>query len=97
MLTRAYPALDRPVTLFQYIIEILHRSVVTVLFQSAFGFELYDGRRVSGVLVSVDDPRVWMVRTSQGFGQKALGSRCIAPGRKEEVDRCASATKASAQ
>jgi hypothetical protein len=43
-----------------------------ILLQSASGFELYDGWRVSGVLVGVDDPRVRMVRTSQGFGQKAL-------------------------
>src|SRR4029077_6285858 len=45
----------------------------TVLLQNTLGFELYNGRRVSGVLVGVDDPRVRMVRTSQGFAQKALG------------------------
>jgi hypothetical protein len=44
----------------------------TVLLQSALGFELYelyDGWRIGGVLVGVDDPRVRMVRASQGFGQ----------------------------
>src|ERR1700736_2559994 len=87
MLTRADPTLDRPMILFQYIVEILHRSMPAILHQSALGLELYDGWRVSGVLVGVDDPRVRMVRTSQGFGQKALGRCCVAPGRKKVVDR----------
>jgi hypothetical protein len=43
MLTRVDPTLDRPVILFQDIVEILHRSMSTVLLQSALGFELYDG------------------------------------------------------
>jgi hypothetical protein len=38
------------------------------------GFEPHDGRWITGVLVGVDDPRVRMVRTSQGFGQKALAA-----------------------
>jgi hypothetical protein len=57
-----------------------------VLHQRALGFALYDGWRVSGLLVGVDDPRVRMVGTSQGFGQKALGSRGVALSRKKEVD-----------
>ena len=68
MLTRTDTALDRPMILFQYIVEILHWSMATVLLQSALGFELHNRRRVSGVLVGVDDPRVQSVRTSQGFG-----------------------------
>jgi hypothetical protein len=32
--------------LFQYIVEILHRSMPAILLQSALGFELYDGWRV---------------------------------------------------
>ena len=72
MLTPADPAFDDPVILFQYIVEILLRSMSTVLLQSAFGFELYDGWRVSGVLVGVDNPRLGMVRTSQSFTQEAL-------------------------
>jgi hypothetical protein len=53
----AYPALDRLMILFQNIVEILHRSVVTVFLQSVLGFEPHDGWRVCGVLVSVDNPR----------------------------------------
>ena len=53
-------------TLFQYIIEILHRPMPTVLIQSALGFELYDGRRVSSVLVGVDNPRVRIPLQGQG-------------------------------
>src|SRR6476620_9825017 len=55
MLTRADPALDRPMILFQNIVEILHRSMSTVLLQSALVFELHNRRRVSGILVGVDD------------------------------------------
>jgi hypothetical protein len=38
MLTRAAPALDRPMILFQDVIEVLHRSMLAVLLQSTFGF-----------------------------------------------------------
>src|ERR1700680_4849789 len=55
MLAGADPALDRPMILFQYIVEILHRSMSTVLLQSALGFELYDGWRVSGVLEAIEN------------------------------------------
>src|ERR1700738_567927 len=58
MLARAHPAFDGPVILFQNIVEILHRSMPAILLQSAFGFELYDCWRISGVLVGVDDPTV---------------------------------------
>ena len=75
MLARLDPALDGPVILFQDVVKVLHRTMSTVLLQSALSFELYDGWRVSGVLVGVDDPRVRMVCTSQGFGQKALVGR----------------------
>ena len=80
MLAGADPTLDSPMILFQYIVKVLYRSMPAILLQSVLGFELYDGWRVSGILVGVDDPRVRMVRTSQGFGQKALGGGCIAFG-----------------
>jgi internalin A len=64
--------------------RLLHRSVLAVLIQNTLVFELHDRRRVSGILVGVDDPRVRMVRTSQGFGQKALSRRCIAFGRERK-------------
>ena len=87
MLTCVNPTLDRPVILFQDVIKILHRSMSTLLFQNSAGFELNDGWRISSVLVGVDDPRRGMVLPAQGFGQKALGRRCIAFGREKEVDR----------
>ena len=86
MLTRADPTLDSPMILFQHIVEILNRSMPAILHQTALGFEFYEGWRISGLLVGVDDPRMRMVPTSQGFGQKALGGRGIALGRKKEVD-----------
>ena len=57
MLTRTDTALDRPMILFQDIVEILHRSMSTVLFQNTVGFEFSDGWRISGVLVGIDYPR----------------------------------------
>ena len=39
------------------------------------------------MLVGIDDPRRGMVLPAQGFGQKALGRRCIALDREKEVDR----------
>ena len=87
MLAGTHPAFDGPVILFQDVIKILHRSMSTLLFQNTVGFELNDGWRISSVLVGVDDPRRGMVLPAQGFGQKALGRRCIAFGREKEVDR----------
>jgi hypothetical protein len=87
MLAGADPALDRPMILFQNIVEILHGAMAAVFLQRSFGFELHDGRWVSCVLVGVDDPRRRMVHSAKRFGQKALGRRCIAFGREEEVDR----------
>src|SRR5271165_899262 len=75
MLAGADPAFDDPVVLFQNIVEILHRSVLAILLKGTLGFELYDGWRVGGVLVGVDDPRVRMVRASQGFGSETAGRR----------------------
>jgi len=74
-LTCADPALDRAVILFQNIVEILHRSVLTVLLQNTVGFELKDGWGIARVLVGINDPRRRMVLSAQGLGQKALGRR----------------------
>ena len=46
-----------PMILFQNIVEILHGSMAAVFLQRSFGFQLHDCRRVSNVLVGVDDPR----------------------------------------
>ena len=82
MLACTHPAFDGPVILFQDVIKILHWSMSTLLFQNTAGFELNDGWRISSVLGGVDDPRRGMVLLAQGFGQKALGRRCIAFGRE---------------
>jgi hypothetical protein len=47
MLTRVNPTLERPVILFQEVIKILNRSVLTVLLQNTVGFELDDGWWIS--------------------------------------------------
>ena len=77
MLARAHPAFDGPVILFQNIIEVLHRSMPAILLQSTFGVELHNRRRITGVLVGVDDPRRRMVRSAQGFGEEALSRCCV--------------------
>src|ERR1700740_1540831 len=87
MLTGADSPLDGAVILLQDVVKILHGSMAAVFLQRSFGFELHDGRWVSCVLVGVDDPWRRMVLAAQSFGQKALGRRCIAFGREEEVDR----------
>jgi hypothetical protein len=61
MLARVDPTLDRPVILFQDIIEILHGAVLAVGGQIACGLEHGNGGWISGVLVAVDDPRLRMV------------------------------------
>ena len=73
--------------LLQDVIEVLHRSMSAVLLQSTFGFELRNRRRITGVLVGVDDPRRRMVRSAQGFGEEALSRYCVAFSRQKEVDR----------
>ena len=86
MLACAYPSFDRPMILFQNIVEILHRSVLAILLKGTFGFETHDRRWVSSVLVGVNNPRLGMVRTSQSFTQEALCCSRVLSGRKKEVD-----------
>jgi hypothetical protein len=78
--------LMRPVILFENIIEVLHRSMPAILLQSTLGFELHNRRRITGVLVGVDDPRRRMVLSAQRFGEEAFGRRCIAFSREKEVE-----------
>ena len=75
MLARADPAFDGPVILLQDVVKVLHPSMSAVLLQCTFDFELRNRRRITGVLVGVDDPRRRMVRSAQRFGEEAL-SRC---------------------
>ena len=67
MLTCVNPTLDRPVILFQDVIKILNRSVLTALLQNAISFELNDGWWISSVLVGIDYPRCRMARSAQSF------------------------------
>jgi hypothetical protein len=57
MLACVDPPLDRPVILFQDVIEILYGVVLAVVGQIACGLEYSNGGWISGVLVAVDDPR----------------------------------------
>src|SRR5271167_3565901 len=87
MLARAHPAFDGPVILFQNIIEVLHRSMPAILLQSLLGFKPHDGRRITGMLVGVDDPRPRMVLSAQSLCEKALSRCCVAFSRQKDVDR----------
>jgi len=86
MLTRVDPTLDGPMILFQDVIEVLHRSVLAVLLQNTLVFELHNRRRVSGMLVGVDDSRRRMVCSAERFGKKALGRGRVLLGREKEVE-----------
>src|SRR5271169_3884215 len=83
MLACAYPALDRPMILFQNVVEILHRSMPANLLQSLLGFEPHDGRWITGVLVGVDDPRRRMVLSAP----KALARKRSAAAASRLADR----------
>ena len=87
MLACAHPAFDRPVILFQNIIEVLHLSMPAILLQSLLGFEPHDGWWIADVLVGVDDPQRRMVLSAQGLGEKSLGRCCVAFSRQKEVYR----------
>src|SRR5260370_8795583 len=56
MLACAYPALDRPMILFQNIVEILHRSIPPILLQSLLAFTPHDVRWITALPSRVDDP-----------------------------------------
>jgi hypothetical protein len=57
--------------------------VLAVVDQIAFGLEHGNDGWISDVLVAVDDSRLRMVLTAQGFGQKTL-SRCCEPRSERE-------------
>src|ERR1700726_268703 len=80
MLACANPAFDGPVILFQDVVKVLHRSMSAVLLQSALGFELRNCRRITAVLVGVDDPRRRMVLSAQR-GSIHLGRPTFQAGR----------------
>jgi len=86
MLTRVDASLDGAVVLFEHVVQIWRRPMPAALLQSAIGFELYDGRRVSGMPIGVDDPRVGMVLSAQRFGQEALCCGRVLLGREEKVE-----------
>ena len=90
MLAGTYPALDCSMILFQNVVEILGRSMPAVLLQSTVGFEPHDGRRITGVLIGVDDPRRRMILSAQGLGEKALGRCRVAFSRQKEINGCPS-------
>ena len=87
MLACAHPAFDGPVILFQDVIKILHRSMSTLLFQNAAGFEFNDGWRISSVLVGVDDPRRGIVLPAKALVRKrsAAAASRLAERRKSIV------------
>ena len=72
MLARVDPTLDRPVILFQDVIEKLHGAVLAIVGQIACGLEHGNGGWISGVLVAVDDPRRGMVLPAQGLVSSAV-------------------------
>ena len=73
MLTCTDTALDRPMILFQNVIEILYRPMPAILLQNLLGFEPHDSRRITGVLVDVDDSWCGMILSAEGHAEKTLG------------------------
>jgi hypothetical protein len=60
--------------LFQDIIEVLYRTVLTILLKNAFGFEMRDRPRITGVLVGIDYTRRGMVLFARAFARKRLAA-----------------------
>ena len=87
MLACVNSTFDGPVVLFQDIIEVLYRTVLTILLKNAFSFELRDRQRITGVSVGIDYAGRGMVLPAQGFRQKALSRYCVAFSRQKKVDR----------
>jgi hypothetical protein len=56
------------------------------LLQNTLVFELHNRRRVSGMLVGVDDSRHGMVCSAERFGQEAPGRGRVLLGREKEVE-----------
>jgi len=57
--------------------------VLTILCKGAFGFELRDRRRITGVLVAIDYGGRGMVLSAQGFRQKRLAAAQVAFSRQK--------------
>src|SRR5262249_53562611 len=76
---------NRAVILLEHVIQIRHLPMPAILGQTAFGFELRDGGRVRGVAIGVDHSWHRMVRTAEGFEQKALGPDSVLFGREEKI------------
>src|SRR5258707_11194006 len=85
MLARVDPTLDRPVILFQDVIEILHRAVLAVVGQIACGLEHGNGGWVNGGLVPVDVPPRPMGLQTPRFCQQNLRRFFIPVSRGEAV------------
>jgi hypothetical protein len=60
-----------------------YRTVLTILCKGAFGFELRDRRRITGVLVAIDYGGHGMVLSAQGFRQKRLAAAQVAFSRQK--------------
>jgi hypothetical protein len=73
------------VILLQDVIEVLHRSVLAVLLQNTLVFDLHNRRRVTCVLVGIDDPGAGWFLSAQRFGEEAFGHRCIASSEEKET------------
>src|SRR5271163_251903 len=86
MLTGVDPPLDGAVVLLERVVQIWHRSMLAILAESAFGFELRDGGRIRGVAVGVDDSRRRMICSAERFGKKALGCGRVLLGGEKEVE-----------
>ena len=72
---------------YRTLLRYLYRTVLTILLKNAFGFELRDRRRITGVPVGIDYAGRGMVLSAQGFRQKALSRYCVAFSRQKKVDR----------
>ena len=67
------PSLDGAVILFDHVVEIFDRPVLTASRQYSLLLERLDGGWVARVLVRVDDAWYWVILASEHLLQEALG------------------------
>src|ERR1035441_1307300 len=69
---------DGSMILFQNVVQVLHRSVLTAVAQRPFLLSVGDRRAVNRCQVGVDHSRLGMGSIAECLAKQALGSICVA-------------------
>jgi hypothetical protein len=81
-----HASLDRPMILFQDVVQILDWSMAAAAAQGSFSFHSGNRRAVEADLIGIDDAGLGMRWLVESFAELAFGRRRIAQRRQQEVD-----------